>query len=117
MKFKIILPVAVVIVISVITGIYLIQKKSPAVLGQSSLLSQSQFSVYSLNQVSQHNTASDCWMVIDSQVYNVTTYIPLHPNRGIIRGCGQDATQMFNSVGQHSGRATDILNEFKIGTL
>lgn len=73
--------------------------------------------IYTLSQVSAHSVGSDCWMTIDGKVYNVTEYVPAHPNTQIVDGCGKDATQMFNNVPKHMGRATNILSGYLIGTL
>lgn len=78
---------------------------------------------YSLTEVSTHNTANNCWMVIRGDVYDVTSYIPMHPGgQEIIRGCGMDATQMFATEGMmngrpHPSRAEAILATLKIGSL
>lgn len=74
-------------------------------------------SSYSLSQVSEHSNTSSCWIIISGKVYDVTNYIPMHPNTQILDGCGKDATDMFNSVGKHIGRATDMLPDYLIGTL
>ncbi len=58
-----------------------------------------------LAEVAKHNSATDCWMIIDGQTYNVTPYVQsgMHPGGNkILNGCGQDASAMFHSVGKHS---------------
>ncbi len=73
---------------------------------------------YSLDDVAKHATADDCWMAIDGKVYNVTSYVDQHPGGpAILKGCGKDATDMFNSVEKHAGKATGMLGEFQIGLL
>jgi cytochrome b involved in lipid metabolism len=56
-------------------------------------------------EVSQHNTASDCWSVVNGNVYDLTTYLPRHKGGpGVLTGiCGKDGTSAF--TGQHSGQA------------
>lgn len=56
-------------------------------------------------EVAKHNTASDCWSVIDGNVYDLTTYIPTHKGGpGVLTAiCGKDGTSAF--TGQHSGQA------------
>ena len=34
---------------------------------------------YLLTQVALHNTAEDCWIVLDGGVYDLTKYIATHP--------------------------------------
>lgn len=33
----------------------------------------------SLNEISRHRLASDCWLIINNQVYNITSYLSVHP--------------------------------------
>ncbi len=35
--------------------------------------------LYTVEEVLQHNTANDCWIIINKRVYNVTSWIPRHP--------------------------------------
>lgn len=69
-------------------------------------------------EVAKHNTAADCWMIIGTNVYNVTAFIPQHPESGkpMIPLCGQDATGPFTAVG-HSNRAVTLLPSFLLGAL
>ena len=73
-------------------------------------------------EISKHNSASDCWLLISGKVYNVTTFIPMHPGgeSTIITYCGQDATVAFDTKGgrgAHSQNARDILASYYIGNL
>lgn len=72
---------------------------------------------YTLADVALHNTASNCWMIINGKVYNVTAYIPQHPGgSAIVAFCGQDATQAFGGVSAHQF-ATTVLPSYYIGDL
>jgi cytochrome b involved in lipid metabolism len=77
----------------------------------------------SVEEVAKHNSGGDCWMAIDGSVYDVTKYIPMHPGGNeMLRGCGQDATELFNTHGTpggnpHSPRASNMLKEYVIGIL
>lgn len=53
----------------------------------------------SLAEVQKHNSVNDCWVIISNNVYNVTSYINLHPGGAtrIDSYCGQDMTQAFLS--------------------
>ena len=56
---------------------------------------------------------------IDKNVYNVTSFIASGKhNPEIVRGCGIDATTMFEEERKHSSReAQGLLKELVIGTL
>ena len=74
--------------------------------------------VYTLEEVSEHDEETDCWMAIDGKVYDVTEYIASgdHPGgQGLVRGCGIDASDLF--TGPHSEAAYQMLPEFEIGLL
>jgi cytochrome b involved in lipid metabolism len=80
---------------------------------------------YTLSQVAEHDSAEDCWMVIDGNVYDVTEFIAdkSHPGGdAILAGCGIDATELFNtrpmgSGTAHSDAARSLLQKFEIGSL
>ena len=73
--------------------------------------------LYSKADVLSHNSKSDCWLIINSNVYNVTSYINKHPGGAfaIISYCGKDATEPFTKI--HSQGAWNILNDFLVGQL
>lgn len=80
-------------------------------------LSASAADTYTLAQVQQHRTATDCWTLVDGGVYNVTSFITRHEGgRSVIEYmCGIDATAAF--MGEHNGnaKATATLSVFRIG--
>ncbi len=77
---------------------------------------------YTLDDVAAHATESNCWMVLDGDVYDVTTYIPNHPGgKTLLGSCGTDATAAFggdNTWGKvHSTAAKALLDTYEIGEL
>jgi cytochrome b involved in lipid metabolism len=74
---------------------------------------------YTMAQVKQHNTSSNCYTAINGSVYNVTSWIKQHPGgaQEIISLCGIDGSAAFSA--QHNGqsRPASELAAFKIGTL
>lgn len=74
---------------------------------------------YTLAQVQQHASPSDCWAVVSGNVYDLTSWISQHPGGpGVIEGmCGADATAAFD--GQHGGqpRPAEELARFLLGPL
>jgi cytochrome b involved in lipid metabolism len=78
--------------------------------------------VLSLAEISKHNQKSDCWLLINNQVYDVTSFLRLHPGGSstIIPFCGSEATSAFksqNGQGSHSSRADGMLADYFLGSL
>ena len=79
----------------------------------------------SLDEISPHDSADDCWFAIHGKVYDVTPFIQggLHPGGDVIlEGCGTDATVLFEtrpmgSGTPHSERARNLLENYYIGEL
>ena len=74
---------------------------------------------YTMDQVKANNSATKCWSVIDSKVYDLTTWIGSHPGgAGAITSlCGTDGTASFK--GQHggSGQPNSRLAGYLLGPL
>lgn len=73
-------------------------------------------------EISQHNLRTDCWLIINNKVYNVTGYLSIHPGGvgTITPYCGKEATQAFNTkdIGRpHSTSANSLLADYYIGNL
>jgi Cytochrome b5-like Heme/Steroid binding domain len=77
----------------------------------------------SAQEVSTHNSASNCWIIISNKVYDVTSYLRSHPGgRGTITPyCGKDATTAFETKdgrgSDHSSRAYTHLDSIYVGDL
>lgn len=74
------------------------------------------------SEVSKHNNIDDCWLIISGNIYNVTTYLNLHPGgiSEIQPYCGKEATQAFQSRGgdgMHTSFAISLLDNYIIGPL
>ncbi|KAJ4831429.1 hypothetical protein Tsubulata_923223 [Turnera subulata] len=72
----------------------------------------------SMQEVSEHNTKDDCWIVIDGKVYDVSSYLDEHPGGDdvILAATGKDATDEFEDAG-HSRSAREQMEGFCIGEL
>jgi len=76
-----------------------------------------------LAELTKHNQANDCWLLISGKMYNVTSYIRSHPggSNEIIKFCGQDATVAYQTKDArgvpHSSGATNMLVAYYIGDL
>ncbi|MFA5184718.1 MAG: cytochrome b5-like heme/steroid binding domain-containing protein [Patescibacteria group bacterium] len=74
-------------------------------------------------EISRHNSAKDCWLLIDNKVYDVTASIASHPGGAqmIISFCGREASEAFNTKGgggeSHSQKARTMLADYYLGDL
>jgi cytochrome b involved in lipid metabolism len=74
---------------------------------------------YTLAQVKTHNTASNCWVAVLGNVYDLTVFLTTHSGGPavITAVCGTDATNTF--WGQHGSNSTSklgILSAYLKGT-
>ncbi|EYU39233.1 hypothetical protein ABFS83_04G225000 [Erythranthe nasuta] len=74
--------------------------------------------VFSLAEVSEHNTNKDCWLIIGGKVYDVTKFLEDHPGGDdvLLSSTGKDATDDFEDVG-HSTSAKAMMDEFYVGEI
>ncbi|CAO3683335.1 unnamed protein product [Umbelopsis vinacea] len=54
---------------------------------------------YTIEQVSQHNSEGDCWVIIHDKVYDVTNFLKEHPGgkKVLLKASGTDATKQFDA--------------------
>jgi succinate dehydrogenase/fumarate reductase flavoprotein subunit len=54
--------------------------------------------VYTMSDVSKHNTEKDCWIVVNGEVLDVTSFLDKHPGgkQVLLLWGGKDATTEFN---------------------
>jgi len=73
--------------------------------------------LYTIEEVEQHNTEDDVWIVVNDKVYDCTEYLELHPGGAdsILINAGDDSTEDFVAI--HSTKATKMLEKFYIGDL
>ncbi|XP_055388553.1 uncharacterized protein LOC129617215 [Condylostylus longicornis] len=52
---------------------------------------------FTMDEVQQHNSKTDCWVVVDGKVYDVTAWVPRHPGGEllILDVAGVDITDPF----------------------
>jgi len=53
-----------------------------------------------LAEVAKHNTEQDCWVAVNGEVLDVTSFLPDHPGGvlAIVTFAGKDATEEFNMI-------------------
>ncbi|PKA66322.1 Cytochrome b5 [Apostasia shenzhenica] len=75
-----------------------------------------QSKIYSFEEVANHNSHKDCWLVISGKVYDITPFMGDHPGGDdvMVSSTGKDATDDFEDVG-HSKTARDIMSKYYIG--
>jgi cytochrome b involved in lipid metabolism len=69
--------------------------------------------------VKTHATPTDCWSVVNGNVYDLTQWIPQHPGGpAVIEGmCGIDGTASYDSQHKGNGEADAALSAFVMGPL
>ena len=69
------------------------------------------------SEIKTHNLKSDCWSIVNANVYNLTTYVQSHPGGAsvIANICGKDGSKAF--VNQHNtqGKPNNVLSGFLLG--
>lgn len=74
--------------------------------------------VFSLDEVSVHNSAVDLWMIVHGKVYDVTPFVNSHPGgpEVLFEYAGTDCTESFDEVG-HSQDSIDMLKPLCKGVI
>lgn len=72
-----------------------------------------------LDEVKKHNSATDCWSIIDGNVYNLTNWVYSHPGGSarITAICGKDGSASFSGQHSNSNSAKSRLKGFELGKL
>lgn len=76
----------------------------------------------SMSELAKHNSKTDCWLLINNNIYNVSSYMDMHPGAAstIIPSCGKEATHAFDTKKQgqpHSSYADSLLKDYLVGSL
>ncbi|KAI8991731.1 cytochrome b5-like heme/steroid binding domain-containing protein [Mycotypha africana] len=72
--------------------------------------------LYTYEEIAQHNSREDLWMVIDGKVYDITSFQDEHPGgeEVLLDEGAKDGTSAFEDVG-HSDDARDLLKKYYVG--
>jgi len=69
---------------------------------------------YTWGEIKQHNSFSDCWIVVHGKVYDVSRWAPKHPGGNlIVSGAGRDSTAFMHSY--HPCYVMEMLTQYHIG--
>lgn len=73
-----------------------------------------------MSEVARHASSEDCWMVINTRVYDLTAYLPEHPSKPsiILPWCGKEASEAYKTKSKgrsHSTQADQALANYAIG--
>jgi cytochrome b involved in lipid metabolism len=114
--------VFVVAVFIILGGAVLTNQNKSAQNPQTTVQTPAPSATYSVSDVAKHNSAGDCWVIVNNKVYNATSIIPGHPGgaQAITPLCGKDATTAFETKGgrgSHSPKAQDVMAQHLIGSI
>ncbi|MFA6515389.1 MAG: cytochrome b5 domain-containing protein [Candidatus Paceibacterota bacterium] len=85
--------------------------------------------VLDMTEIAKHNKQTDCWILINGKVYNITSYFGSHPggNDTMTATCGKNATAAYatknpsanrsSGSSAHSSSANSMLGNYYLGDL
>jgi L-lactate dehydrogenase (cytochrome) len=64
--------------------------------------------LFSLEEIRNHTSETDCWIIILDKVYDATSMLSSHPGgaNAILQKAGQDCTKNYH---EHSSRARNLM--------
>lgn len=70
------------------------------------------------NELTEHTDETDCWLLINNRVYDISSYLKDHPGGAtiLLEHSAIDSTEFFHEIG-HSDTAKEKLKEFYIGDI
>ena len=71
---------------------------------------------YTYQEVRKHNNQHDCWIIVGKYIYDVTSFLDLHPgsSNAILQNSGDICDHHFKF---HSKTACEMLVKYKIGKI
>ena len=73
----------------------------------------------SVAEIKTHDNKSDCWSIVNGNVYNLTSYVQNHPGGAAVIAniCGKDGTKAFTNQHNTQGKPNNVLRSFLLGPL
>jgi len=73
----------------------------------------------SVAEIKTHDNKSDCWSIVNGNVYNLTSYVQNHPGGAAVIAniCGKDGTKAFTNQHNTQGKPNNVLSSFLLGPL
>ena len=70
-----------------------------------------------VEEIAKHNIETDCYLIVNNIVHDVTTFINKHPGgrQRILEMCGGEASKIFSTI--HSNFAWNLLKNYQIGSV
>ena len=71
------------------------------------------FKTLTPEEVSKHNTPGDCWVIMDGVVYDLTSFLGVHPGGTdtIMRYAGKDCTEAFKKAHSYVNKDELLFSE------
>ena len=75
--------------------------------------------ILSSSEIKKHSLKSDCWSLVNGNVYNLTTYVQKHPGGASVISniCGKDGSKAFINQHNTQGKPNNVLSSFLLGPL
>lgn len=78
----------------------------------------------SLSEFQSHATEADCWILIDQNVYDISSYLSEHASAheySLTKWCGKDSSVAWKDkdgkAKPHSRKAENLLRKYRIGQI
>jgi len=73
----------------------------------------------STSEIKKHNTKSDCWSIVNGNVYNLTSYVQKHPGGTAVIAniCGKDGSSSFTNQHNTQSKPNSVLTGFLLGAV
>lgn len=83
------------------------------------MTSDTNIKTYTRSEVLLHNKKTDCWVIIENNVYDLTSFIKIHPGGAdiIMSRAGEDASSYFTMKHGLNKSVIRQLEQYKIGVL